>query len=127
MNDFDEAAIFDFRIDVWRVAVSIWNHALSNGLGDAAAEASVLTFVDGYIAAVQGYVGNDDALLWEATRETTTGRLQKFLKKVAKKDSQAKQLVSFKTPESHSSENPSRRLRRVNSGKKNLRRGESAS
>ena len=35
VNDFDEAAIFDFRIDVWRVAVSIYNHALSNNLGAA--------------------------------------------------------------------------------------------
>lgn len=44
VNDFDEASIFDFRIDVWRIAVSIYNHAISNHLGAAQAEAAVLTF-----------------------------------------------------------------------------------
>lgn len=68
VNDFDEAAIFDFRLDVWRVAVSIYNHALSNGLGDAKAEAAVLTFTEVYLATVEGYIGNELAATFEVRR-----------------------------------------------------------
>ena len=28
MNDFDEAVIYDFHLDVWRLAVSVYTHAL---------------------------------------------------------------------------------------------------
>ena len=50
VNDFDEAAIYDFHVDVLRVAVSICNHGRSNGFGDGeqreALEAFTFTYVD---------------------------------------------------------------------------------
>ena len=50
VNDFDEAAIYDFHIDVLRIAVSICNHGRSNGFGDGdlreALEAFTFTYVD---------------------------------------------------------------------------------
>jgi hypothetical protein len=50
VNDFDEAAIFDFQIDVLRIAVSICNHGSTNGFDDKALkealEAFTFTYVD---------------------------------------------------------------------------------
>ena len=66
-NDAATAAqvIYDFQVDVWRVAVSIYNHALTNGLTEAKAESAVETFCEAYVEVVKGYVGNEDAELFE--------------------------------------------------------------
>jgi uncharacterized protein (DUF2252 family) len=32
VNDFDEAVVFDFQIDIWRLAVSMYDHSISNGV-----------------------------------------------------------------------------------------------
>ena len=82
VNDFDEATIFDFQIDVWRCSVSIYDHAISNGLGEAKATAAVLTFTDSYLSTLQAYVGNEKALLFEMTQRAATGKLADFLSKV---------------------------------------------
>lgn len=87
MNDFDEATIFDFRIDVWRCAVSIYNHALTNKLSVANAESAVLSFVNLYLNTVQGYVDNERATVFEITTETATkgSLISKFLKETTDK------------------------------------------
>ena len=96
VNDFDEAAPYDFRIDVWRVATSIYNHGISNGLGEAQSEAAVLTFCDSYVEAVKAYVGNDDAQLFEVTAATTQSEaLVAFLEGVDAKQSQERQMDKF--------------------------------
>ena len=41
VNDFDEAAIYDFQLDVIRIAVSIVNHGKSNGLNDDEIESAL--------------------------------------------------------------------------------------
>ena len=82
VNDFDEAAIFDFQVDVWRCAVSIYDHALANGLDAGKATAAVLTFTDSYLMTLQGYVGNDKASLFELTQQQATGKLADFLGQV---------------------------------------------
>ena len=41
---------------MWRVAVSIYNHALTNGLTEAKAESAVETFCEAYVEVVKGYV-----------------------------------------------------------------------
>ena len=63
--------IYDFQVDVWRVAVSIYNHALTNGLTEAKAESAVETFCEAYVEVVKGYVGNEDAELFEVKASTT--------------------------------------------------------
>ena len=95
VNDFDEAVIYDFQIDVWRVAVSIYNHGLSNGLGAAEAEAAVLTFTSTYVQTLISYVGNDDALLFELTPKTATGKLADFLGSTHEKNSHHKMIEKF--------------------------------
>lgn len=95
VNDFDEAAIYDFHIDVLRIAVSICNHAITNGLSPKKVDKALGIFTDSYIQTVHNYIGNEDALLFELTPDTSFGTLQKFLKKVSSSKSAKKQLQKF--------------------------------
>lgn len=95
VNDFDEAAVFDFQIDIWRLAVSIRNHALTNGLSAANADALVMFFCDEYVRKLQEYVGNEMALTFEITPEIATGTLQDFLSSVSAAQSGHKQLSKY--------------------------------
>ena len=71
VNDFDEGLIYDFNLDIWRLAVSVFSHArglgLSGNLGKSkripkkaakAARKAVKTLCDSYVRAVESYVGN---------------------------------------------------------------------
>lgn len=95
VNDFDEAAIYDFHIDVLRIAVSICNHASTNGFGKSDTSDVLKAFTKSYVETVTSYVGNEDALLFELTPDTAYGKLKKFLKKVEKSNSANKQLAKF--------------------------------
>ena len=53
MYGMRQAAINDFQLDVWRLCVSIYNHAISNNLGRPIAEASIMTFTSAYVATLQ--------------------------------------------------------------------------
>jgi uncharacterized protein (DUF2252 family) len=87
VNDFDEAAIYDFHIDVLRIAVSIHNHARANGLDDRATRRTIRAFTDSYVNTVLSYVDNSDAELFELTPQTAYGELQKFLIKLERGNS----------------------------------------
>jgi uncharacterized protein (DUF2252 family) len=95
VNDFDEAAIYDFQIDVLRIAVSLYNHAKTNGLSKKEIDKALHVFTKSYVDAVIGYVGNEKALLFEFTPDTAHGALKKFLKDVETKKSASKQLKKF--------------------------------
>ena len=84
VNDFDEAAIYDFHIDIYRLAVSIYDHALStSALGEADADAAIGAFADAYVQTLVGYVGNEKANLFEMTAtQAASGHLHSFLKSV---------------------------------------------
>ena len=101
VNDFDEAAVFDFHIDVWRLAVSIYDHAMSNSYGPKASAEAVTLFAHRYVEAVIGYVANDDATLFELTPRAARGALQSFLKKVEVDNSEQLQLHQFTTVDSN--------------------------
>ena len=95
VNDFDEAAIYDFQVDVLRIAVSICNHAITNGLSNKEVDHALRVFSDSYVDTVVSYVGNEDALLFELTPDTAYGVLQSFLKKVERNKSAKGQLQKF--------------------------------
>lgn len=95
VNDFDEAAIYDFQIDVLRLAVSVCTHALKNGMSDRELDDILHTLTDSYVHTVEGYVGNDKADLHELTPATSHGRLRHFLRSVENKNSHKKQLRKF--------------------------------
>jgi len=95
VNDFDEAAIYDFQVDILRVAVSVFNHGRTNGLNDQEIQKALHKFTDSYVKTAIDYVGNEDALTFELTEHTTKGFLKKFLKKLEKSKSRKKQLKKF--------------------------------
>ncbi|KAL7440496.1 hypothetical protein ACHAXM_007230 [Skeletonema potamos] len=101
INDFDEAAIFDFHIDVLRVAVSIASHGFTNGLTLDQIKGSLEAFTYMYVKTVINYVGNDMALVYELTSQTSTGVLRDFLNDVENKRSKAAQMEKFtdRTPD----------------------------
>jgi Uncharacterized protein conserved in bacteria (DUF2252) len=95
VNDFDEAAIFDFQVDILRIAVSVCGHAASSGLSHDNVIRAIRTLTDAYIETVLGYLGNDHALLFELTPDTTHGKLKEFLIQVRDNNSAKKQLKRF--------------------------------
>ena len=94
-NDFDEGAIYSFEIDVLRLAVSICNHAFTNGFTAKQTEKFIQTFAKKYVKSVIGYIGNEDASLFELTPQTARGKLKKFLKDVDEGKSNKKLMQKF--------------------------------
>jgi len=95
VNDFDEAAIYDFHIDVLRVAVSIASHGFTNGLSLDQVKGSLQAFTYMYVKTVVNYVGNDSALVYELTSHTSSGVLRDFLDDVENKRSKSAQIQKF--------------------------------
>jgi uncharacterized protein (DUF2252 family) len=95
VNDFDEAAIYDFQIDVSRIAVSVLNHAVTNGLSEHHVKQALSEFTDTYVNTIRDYVGNEDALKFELTPATSKGELHYFLKDVQEDESSKKQMAKF--------------------------------
>ena len=97
VNDFDEAAIYDFQMDVCRVAVSIWNHARTNGFDVEETTEVIFGFSEAYIRTILGYQDNENALLFELTKKTATGVLKSFLEHTDQKKSSEKLMTKFTT------------------------------
>lgn len=95
VNDFDEAIIYDFQMDVWRLGVSVYSQAIANGLSDEEASAAVLTMCDSYVATVEGYIGNERAAVYEISDATATGRLAKWLAEVKANQTHHKMLDKY--------------------------------
>ena len=57
-NDFDEAAIYDFHIDVLRIAVSICSHGFTNGLSKDDILEALEAFTYTYVKTCIDYVGD---------------------------------------------------------------------
>lgn len=95
VNDFDEAAIYDFHIDVLRVAVSICSHGFKNGFSTGQIKEALEAFTFTYVKTVLGYADGDEELTYELTPETSSGVLRDFLTRVSSKKTRLKQLKKF--------------------------------
>ncbi|KAL3821950.1 hypothetical protein ACHAXA_004438 [Cyclostephanos tholiformis] len=95
VNDFDEAAIFDFHIDVLRVAVSICNHGFTNGFVEDDVRDALEAFTYTYVKTAIDYVGGDADMLFELDAQTSTGVLRDFLRDVESDMSLATQMHKF--------------------------------
>lgn len=101
VNDFDEAAIFDFQLDVLRIAVSVCGHAYANGLSEQDIRNTLKAFTDVYVETLVNYVGGDRELLFELTPETAYGSLKGFLSDVQNRKSSSKQMEKFTELDEH--------------------------
>jgi uncharacterized protein (DUF2252 family) len=95
VNDFDEAAIFDFHIDVLRVAVSICNHGFTNGFVEDDVKDALEAFTYTYVKTAIDYVGGDAELTFELNAHTSTGVMRDFLWDVEREMSLARQIHKF--------------------------------
>jgi len=104
VNDFDEAAIYNFAVDILRISVSVYNHGVTNGFSRKKIKKILHVFIDTYVQTVVNYVGNDDALVFELTKKTTSGKLKRYLEKVEKGKSSENQLSKFTTVDEETGE-----------------------
>ena len=95
VNDFDEAAIYDFHMDVLRAAVSICDHGFTNGLSEDDVKEALEAYTYTYVKTAIDYVGSDRDLLYELTPKTSTGVLRDFLVNVENNKSNLKQVHKF--------------------------------
>ncbi|MET0405406.1 MAG: DUF2252 family protein [Cystobacter sp.] len=93
LNDFDEAVIGDYQLDVWRLATSLLLVARANG-GFNAADQEVLVdaFSEAYLDTLADFVGNDGAASRKFRASNTYGLLNNFLKDVTSGGSRSKLL-----------------------------------
>ena len=95
VNDFDEAAIYDFHLDILRIAVSICNHGATNGFHADQIKEALEAFLFTYVDTVIKYVGGDKELEYELTPSTSVGALRDFLSEVAGHDYDSRTLKKF--------------------------------
>ena len=74
------------------MAVSVYNHAVTNGFSHHEIKRANLAFLHTYVDTVIGYIGDDRALVFEVTPKTAQGVLKEYLQSVDEKQSTYKQL-----------------------------------
>lgn len=96
LNDFDEAVIGDYQLDLWRMASSLVLVARENGGFTAANEASIVdAFSEGYLDAMADYAGNSGETTKKFTEGNTYGLLDDFLADVEASESRAEMLDAW--------------------------------
>lgn len=99
MNDFDEAVIFDFQYDLLRIMVSALTRSEHYDVCKEEIDYALSEFTKTYITSILGYVGNEDALLFELTKETSEGEIYYHLVDVIDDEGVEKQRRKFTTAE----------------------------
>lgn len=93
LNDFDEAIIGDYQLDVWRLAVSLVLVARENGGFSAGDEAAIVdAFSEAYLDAMEAYAGSSGEATKRFTAGNTYGLLDDFLNDVEATESRAEML-----------------------------------
>lgn len=97
LNDFDEAVIADYQLDVWRMAVSVVLISQDNELDDPGE--AVDAFSEAYLDALADYRGNDDERDRAFLENDAYGRLDELLEHVAQSESRREMLERWTTNE----------------------------
>lgn len=92
VNDLDDALLWDYQLDLWRLATGIALVAEEHGLD---ADAAVDELTTAYLDALDDYVGNGGEKHVAWTADGTEGALHDFLKDVEKKESRAELLAKW--------------------------------
>ncbi len=96
LNDFDEAVIADYQYDVWRMAISLILIARENGkLSVKEQEQALDAFAKSYLNTLTDVQGNNKETATVFSKKNTHGKLNDFLKDVAKKGSRTKMLKKW--------------------------------
>lgn len=96
LNDFDEAVIGDYQLDVWRLAISLVLVARDNGTFTSADVSSFLdSFTESYLDTMASYVGNNGETTRKFLASNTYGLLDEFLSEVQSSKSRKKMLDAW--------------------------------
>jgi len=92
LDDFDEAVLGDYQLDVWRLAVSVVLVARENGFGRADQGAFLDSFTEAYLDAMASYAGNSGETTRKFLASNTYGLLDDFLDNVTASSSRSEML-----------------------------------
>ncbi|MBP0048317.1 DUF2252 family protein [Marinobacterium sp. AK62] len=96
LDDFDDGIVGDYQYDLWRLLTSVVLAVReSEGLKPSALDEILLTVIDHYLEALQA--DRETLADWVAMADTTDGRLQSFLIKLAEKKGRARMLKKWTT------------------------------
>lgn len=96
INDFDEAVIGDYQLDIWRLSVSLVLVARENQVFSSADEGTLVdAFTEAYLDAMASYAGNNQETTKKFVASNTYGLLDDFLTDVAAKNSRTKMLDAW--------------------------------
>lgn len=96
LNDFDEALVGDYQLDVWRLATSLVLIARQNGVFSAPEQDAIVdAFSEAYLDTMDSYVGNDGELTRKFLASNTYGLLDEFLADAAASNSRVEMLDTW--------------------------------
>jgi uncharacterized protein (DUF2252 family) len=96
INDFDEAVIGDYQLDVFRMAISLVLVARQNGGFSVSNQGALVdSFTEKYLDAMASYAGNSGEVERKFLASNTYGLLNNFLSDTAADDSRVKMLDSW--------------------------------
>ncbi|MEZ4362982.1 MAG: DUF2252 family protein [Kofleriaceae bacterium] len=92
INDFDEAVIGDYQLDLWRGAVSVVLVARANGLARSVQASALDAFTEAYLDAMASYATSSAEVSRKVTAANSYGLLDDFLRQVAADQSRVQML-----------------------------------
>jgi uncharacterized protein (DUF2252 family) len=95
LNDFDEAVVYDYQLDVWRFATSIALLAKEANLSSKQTKTVIDAFSEAYLDAMADFRESDKELDVELLASNTSGPLDDFLKETASNNSRDKLLSKW--------------------------------
>jgi uncharacterized protein (DUF2252 family) len=96
LNDFDEALLADYQLDLWRMAASLVLSAEEIGGFSRSQQGQILdAFSEAYLDALEGFRGNDAEEGARFTENNTYGLLDDFLREVEQESSRGALLAKW--------------------------------
>jgi uncharacterized protein (DUF2252 family) len=96
IDDFDEAVIGDYQLDVWRAAISIVLVARANGGFSIATQSTLIdAFTEAYLDAMASYATSNAEISRKFLASNTYGLLDDFLLTAATKNNRVKMLDAW--------------------------------
>lgn len=96
MDDFDDAIVADYQFDLWRMAVSIILDCRDNDVfDDYTAQKAVRRFARAYWQEMVNHSEDDPNCEVHCTKDSTSGKLSKFLAKVERDKNRSKMLKKW--------------------------------
>ncbi len=97
LNDFDDAIVADYQLDVWRLATSLELLMRASGMSDDDDDHKAIhdALTESYLDALDDFVAEADEQMVVVTEDTAYGLLDQFLAEVKTDDARQKMLTDW--------------------------------